>query len=138
MDTLLNDVDFAKAYLDNILMKSESQEHHAKLVKEVFWKIKWFYLKYSLNKCEFFSQNLSIWDRWLMQKAESQDPLRSNIIKNMPAPTNASALQAFLHYSGFISNMNILRSPLKKLLKKDSKWNCYTECQRAFEEIKKW
>ena len=40
MDMLLNDADFIKAYLDDILIKSESQEQNAKYVKEVFEKIK--------------------------------------------------------------------------------------------------
>ena len=37
MDTLLNDIDFAIAYLDDI--KSESQEQYVKHVKDVFEKI---------------------------------------------------------------------------------------------------
>ena len=36
MDSLVNDVDFIIAYLDDILIKSESQEQHAKHDKEVF------------------------------------------------------------------------------------------------------
>ena len=40
MDTMLADLDFATAYLDDILMKSKSQEDHAKHVNEVFKKIK--------------------------------------------------------------------------------------------------
>ena len=32
--------------------------------------------------------------------------------------------------------MDVLRAPLNKLLKKDSKWNCSTKCQSAFEERK--
>ena len=36
MNTLLNDIDFAMAYLDDILINSESQKQHA----EVFEKIK--------------------------------------------------------------------------------------------------
>ena len=62
IDMLLNDVDFAIAYLDDILMKSESQEEHTKYVKEVFEKIKQYGLKFSLDKCEFLKSK-SIWDR---------------------------------------------------------------------------
>ena len=40
MDTLLNDIDFAIAYLEDILIKSESQEQYVKHDKDVFEKIK--------------------------------------------------------------------------------------------------
>ena len=36
MDTLLNDVDFVKANIDDILIRGESWEQHAEHVKEVF------------------------------------------------------------------------------------------------------
>ena len=44
MDTLLNYVDFAIAYMDAILIKSKRQEQQAKHVKEVWKKNKgtWF------------------------------------------------------------------------------------------------
>ena len=40
MDMLLNDVDFPIACLDDILIRSESQEQNAKYVKEIYEKIK--------------------------------------------------------------------------------------------------
>ncbi len=60
-------------------------------------------------------------------KGRKLDPSRLCAIKNMPAPTNLSALQVFLrlanYYGNFIPNIHVLRAPLNKLLKKDSKWN---------------
>ena len=51
------------------------------------------------------------------------DPERANTIRKMPAPDNFQALQSFLSqanfYQGFIMNMQNLRRPLNKLLKKD-------------------
>ena len=45
MNMLLNDVDFTIAYLDNILIKSESQEQHAEHIKEVFEQNKAIWLE---------------------------------------------------------------------------------------------
>lgn len=53
MDTILNDVDFSIAYLNNILIKSESCEH-AKHVKEVFEKNKTIWLETLEIKVNFF------------------------------------------------------------------------------------
>ena len=40
-------------------------------------------------------------------------------------------------YQSFIPKMHKLRAPLNQLLKKDKHWEWTTECQAAFEEIKK-
>ena len=54
MDTSLKDVDFAIAYLDDILIKSKSREQHAEHVKEVFesnmaWNLVWTNLIFNLK-----------------------------------------------------------------------------------------
>ena len=54
MDTILADLDFVTAYLDDILIKSKNRDH-AKRVIEMFRKIKAFGFKLSMEKCDFFS-----------------------------------------------------------------------------------
>ena len=58
MDTMLADLDFATAYLDDILIKSKNREDHAKHVTEVFKKIKEFDFKLSMEKSEFFQSTI--------------------------------------------------------------------------------
>ena len=43
MDTLLNDVDYATAYIGGILIKNESRKPHAEHIKEAIEKnkVKW-------------------------------------------------------------------------------------------------
>ena len=53
MDTMLADLDFATAYLDDILIENKNRDH-AKHVIEVLKKIKEFGFKLSMEKCEFF------------------------------------------------------------------------------------
>ena len=51
-------------------------------------------------------------------KGRNPGSSRSGTIKNMPALTNVSTLQAFLglpNYGKFTSNMQVLRAPLNKL-----------------------
>ena len=64
MDTLLNDVDFAIAYVDDIFIRSESREQHAEHIKEVLEK-KQYGLKLSWDKRNFKKNlKLSTWE-WL-------------------------------------------------------------------------
>ena len=139
MDTILADLDFATAYLDDILIKSKNREYHAKLVIEVFKK-KEFGFKLSMEKCEFFQSKIKYLGQVIDKKGRTPDPNQADTIKHMPAPTNVAALQSFLglanYYNCYISNMHILRAPLNHLLKKDLKWNWTDECEKAFEKLK--
>ena len=55
-------------------------------------------------------------------KGKNQNPSRLSAIKNIPIPTNMSTLQPLLglanYYGNFIPNVDVLRAPLDKLLKK--------------------
>ena len=124
MHTLLNDVDFAIAYLDDILIKSESWEQHTEHVTEVFVKIKQYGLELSLDKCEF--SYLKSLGQIINTKGRKADLSKSSAIKNMLTPTNVSILQSSLglanDYGNFIPYMNVLSASLNKLLKKIQNW----------------
>ena len=68
---MLSDLHLAKAYLDDILIKSKNREDHAKHVIEVFKKIKEFGFKLSLEKCEFFLSKIKYLGQVIEE--ESQD-----------------------------------------------------------------
>ena len=57
MNAMLGDLDFAEAYLDDILIKSRNREEYAKHVKIVFKKIKEYSFKLSIDKYNFFNNN---------------------------------------------------------------------------------
>ena len=125
MDTMLAYLDFATAYLDNILMKSKNQEDHAKHVLEVFKKIKEFGFKLRLEKCEFFLPKIKYLGQVIDKKNRTHDSNRVDTMKYMPAPTNVASLQSVLglanYYNSYIPNIHILRAPLNHLLKKKCK-----------------
>ena len=91
---LLNHVDFAIVYLDDILIKSESQEQYAKHIKDVFEKIKQYGLKLSLDKCEFLKFKIRYLGQIIDAKGRKPDPSKSSARKNMPTPTNVSTLHS--------------------------------------------
>ena len=53
-DTMLNELDFAVAYLDDSLINSDNIEQHKKHVHEVFRRIKDYRFKLKDEKCNFF------------------------------------------------------------------------------------
>ena len=117
--------DLAIAYLDDILIKSESKEQHVKHIKEGFEKTKQYDLKFSLDTCDLFKSKIRFLGQIIDAKGRKPEPSRSSAIKNMPTPTNMSALQVFLgpanYYDNFIPNMHVLRAPGNRLVKTNSK-----------------
>ena len=56
MDTMLNDLDFAIAYLNDILMNCVDKKQHREHVMKVFERIQDFGFTLKETKCEFFSR----------------------------------------------------------------------------------
>ena len=53
MDTMLSDLEYAMAFLDDILIKSENFEEHKSHVQEVFKRIEKYRFKVGFEKCKF-------------------------------------------------------------------------------------
>lgn len=140
MDTMLADLEFAVAYLDDVLIKSKNTKEHLEHIRAVFKKIEEYGFKVSSEKCDFFMSEIKYLGQIINAKGRRPDPKRAEAIKNMPIPKNITTLQAFLglanYYGIYIKNMHDLRAPLNNLLKKDVKWNWTDKCQQAFEKIK--
>ena len=141
IDTMLADLGFAIAYLDDILVKSKNVQEHKEHIRTVFQRIEEFGFKLSAEKCEFFLKQIKYLGQIIDSQGRRPDPQRTEAIEKMPAPNNVAQLQSFLglaqYYAIYIPKMHKLRAPLNELLKKRQKWIWSKECQNAFEEIKK-
>ena len=141
MDTMLGDLDYATAYLDDILVTSKTMAEHRNHIINVFEKLQEIGFKVKEAKCDFFLPKIKYLGHIMNRDGRQPDPERANEIRNMPAPDNVQALQSFLgqanFYQGFINNMQNLRRPLNELLQKDKPWLWTLECQESFEKIKK-
>ena len=87
----------------------------------------------------FLKSKIKYLEQIIDAKGRKPNPSRSSVIKNMPAPTKVTTLQAFLGLVNYYSNPKHARikSSSKQIIEKnDLKWNWSTECQSAFEEIK--
>ena len=58
MDTMLDGLDFAIAYLDDINIISKSKERHRENVRRLFSRIQEFGFKVKEEKCEFFFEEI--------------------------------------------------------------------------------
>ena len=129
---MLGDLDFATAYLDDILITSKSVTEHWKHIMCVFDKLQEYGFKVKEAKCDFFLTEIKYLGHIINKDGRRPDHDRATGIKDMPASHNVQALQSFLglanFYQVFIKNMHNLRAPLNELLKKDKTCSWTPEC----------
>ena len=103
MNTMFTGLDCVRAYLGDILIKSESRHQDIKIV---FERIKEAGFRISEAK---FMTRIKYLGQVIDEKGRRPDPARSSTIKDLPAPTNLTKLQEFLafanYYPVYISNM---------------------------------
>ena len=136
MDTMLNDLDFAVTYSDDILMNSKNVEHKERFHK-VISRIQKYGFKLKESKCNFFMEKIKYLGHIIDKNGRRPDQEWATAIKDMSAPENA--LKSFLglaNYQVFISKMLNLRDPLNDLLKTDKDWEWTPECLEAFVKKK--
>ena len=113
MDTMLSDLDFSVAYLDDILMNSKSVVEHKDHVHKIFAKIQDYDFKIKETKCDFLMEKIKYLGHIIDKDGKRPDPEWATMIKDMLAPDNIASLQSFLglayYYQVFIQNMHDLR-----------------------------
>ena len=136
---MLADLDFAIAYLDDILVKSKNVQEHKEHIRAVFQRIEEFGFKLSAAKCEFFLKQIKYLGQIIDSQGRRPDPQRTEAIEKIPAPNNVAQLQSFLglaqYHAIYIPKMH--KCTIEQIVKKRQKWIWSKEYQSAFEEIKK-
>ena len=114
---MLDDLDYATAYLDDILVTSKTTTEHRNHIINVFEKLQEYRFKVKEAKCDFFLPEIKYLCHIINRDGRRLDLERTNAIRNMPAPNSVQALQSFLglanFYLGFIKNKQNLRGSLK-------------------------
>ncbi len=129
MNQLFGEMDFVKAYLDDIIIFSSSLEDHSIHVKKVFETIKTHELAINFEKSKFFLTELSYLGHMISQKGIRPDPSRLKHYDELNSPKNVKDLQAIIGLiiwsRCYIPNLSIRLAPITKKLQKDKKfsWN---------------
>ena len=81
MDTMLDGLDFAITYLDNIIIISKSKAQHREYVRWLFSQIQEFGFKVKEGKCEFFLEETKYLGHIIDKDGMKPDPDRATAIK---------------------------------------------------------
>ncbi|CAH8557945.1 unnamed protein product [Schistosoma intercalatum] len=141
MDTMLQGIPGAAAYLDDIIITAVDKMDLQKKLDQVLERIADYGFRLRAEKCDFYMQQVRYLGFIIDKDGRRPDPENIEAVKTMPRPRDVNTLRSFLglvsHYGTFLSDLHRLRAPLNNLLQKNTRWNWSATCQAAFDEIKK-
>ena len=142
MNDLLGHLKFCIVYLDDILIFSKSEEEHQSHVQEVLSILKANSLYAKWQKCQFFQDSVPFLGHVVSNTGLSVDPEKVSAIDEWPEPTCVKELQQFLglsnYYRRFCPGYAKIALPLTRLLRKDTVFDWSQNCQRSFQDLKRF
>ena len=140
VNRVVQDLDGTYAYIDDIVVTSETWEEHIYRIQSLFVRLKSFGLTVNLAKSSFGKAKV----RYLGHIIGSGEiiPKSENIaaITEFPVPSNRRSLLRFLgmtsYYRKFSKNYSVVASPLIDLTSPKKKFVWSQNCQHAFDQLK--
>ena len=140
MNQVLQGLDFAIAYLDDIMIFSNNELEHLQHLETVFKRLHNAGLKLKESKCDFFRSQIHYLGHMLSADGIQPLPEKLDSITNMPAPENQTEVKQFLelvgYYRKFIPHFSDISRPLLKLMMEDTPFAWMKQCHLAFNMLK--
>ena len=140
MNKVLNGLNFAFAYLDDIIIFSTTVEEAMKHIQIVIDRLKSAQLKLKKSKYAFFKKGLFYLGHLLTTEGIKSQFEKVKAIHEIKPPNNANGVREFLgmvgFYRKFINRFAYVSRPITKLTRKDSKFVWTEECQTDFEYLR--
>lgn len=129
------------AYVDDIIIFSNSVEEHERHVETVLKRLRDAGLQADLKKCEFHVTETKFLGFIVGTDGVSTDPEKIAAVRNWKPPNTVKGVQSFLgfcnFYRKFVPEYSRVAKPLTALTKKGEGFNWSMECDLSFEELKR-
>ncbi|KAL0153620.1 hypothetical protein M9458_051100, partial [Cirrhinus mrigala] len=140
MHKVLLGVTNCEAYLDDVVIYSDSWESHLSSLNQVFNRLSDAFLTLNLMKCEFAKAMVTYLGKRVGQGSVRPVEEKVAAILNFPSPTNKRELRRFLgmtgYYRSFCKNFASVVAPLTDLLSTSKKFVWSQDCNYAFKAAK--
>ena len=141
IESILQGIEGAVVYLDDILITGSSEEAHLKTLDEVLSRLDRAGLRVRREKCAFMRPTVTYLGHKIDADGLHPVPDRVTAIQEAPSPKSVSQLRSFLgmlsYYSKFLPSLSTILQPLHHLLKKDVKWKWGVAQAKAFNASRK-
>jgi hypothetical protein len=120
IDEVLRDLDFCYAYIDDILVASETEDLHLSHLQQIFDRLSSYGVLINSSKCNFGNTNVTFLGFEVSGEGIKPLPDKVQAIIDFPKPTTAEGLRRFMgmlnFYRRFLPNAATQHSPLNDLL----------------------
>jgi len=131
---------FSGAYLDDVIIFSDTWEEHLQHLTAVFERIRQAGLTLNKKKCEFACAELDYLGHHVGRGQVEPRRTKVEALLAFPRPTTRKQIQSFLglggYYRRYIPHFASLSSTLSDLLKKGTKFVWDSKAEEAFLDIK--
>ena len=101
MEQTLADLTHTMAYLDDVIVFSETFEEHLERLGAVFQRLEEQGLKLKPSKCHLFRRRVNYLGHVISEQGVEADPAKIEAVKEWPAPTTLQELRAVLGFFGY-------------------------------------
>ena len=123
IDSVLRDLPFALAYVDDILIFSRTKDEHNQHLKQVLSRLMTTGLRINGNKCQFSKNQVDFLSYNISGEGKKPPLQRIQALQVLPKPTDAKTLTRYLGMFGFyqrcIPHFANITTPLKNILKSE-------------------
>ncbi|GJP63821.1 hypothetical protein CLOP_g20863, partial [Closterium sp. NIES-67] len=128
-------------YLDDILVYSKTEAEHTQHLKWVLGKLREHKFFAQLWKCHFYKRELEYLGHIVGKNGLRVDPKKVSAVQEWPVPLDVGQVRSFLglanYFRRFLENYSTIVVPLMALTQKAWAWEWTSECQQAFEKVKR-
>lgn len=132
---------FVIAYLDDILIFSESLDLHREHVRRVLGRLRLHRLYAKVEKCEFEQKSIRFLGLIISSTGIKMDPQKVYAVLDCPVPLDKKGVQRFIgfanFYRKFIRGFSAIIAPLTQLTKQNARFSWNQLAQDAFENLKR-
>ncbi|WVZ51805.1 hypothetical protein U9M48_002915 [Paspalum notatum var. saurae] len=138
----MNELDkFVVVFIDDILIYSKSEKEHEEHLKIVLTRLREHKLYAKFSKCAFWLKEVSFLGHILSEKGVAVDPSKVKDVLNWKQPETVTEIRSFLglagYYRRFIKDFSKTAKPMTSLTKKNAKYLWSSNCEEAFQTLKK-
>ena len=141
MSTVLDGLEFARVFIDDVVVFSKSWEDHAEHLKVVIQRLNQAKLILNVSKCHLARLEIKLLGFRINPYGKAIDPARLANLEDWPTPLTGKQLQSFLGFVNYlrdhIPKISELTAPLTAISAKDdipAHWTL--ECVQAFRRLK--
>jgi hypothetical protein len=130
---------FAAAYLDDLIVYSNTWDEHLHHLEEILERLKQANLTAKPEKCQFGRRSCVYLGHIVGSGTVKPEVTKLDAVRSFPQPTSKKEVRAFLgltgYYRRFIPNFSTISAPLSDLTKKRAP-NWDSKCEEAFQKLK--